>query len=107
MFNGDFSREEKDGVYVKNFDDKQSKATNWASLFTDKNTAVYFDSFGIEYIPQKVLKLKRRQRQFTTHNIFRMQVDDCVMSGFFLHCFHRIYDCRKNAVRLYLFLFSK
>ena len=67
-------------MYVKKFDDKQSKATNWASLFTDKNTAVYFDSFGIEYIPQKVLKSKR---QFTTHDIFRMQVDDCVMSGFF------------------------
>ena len=25
-----------------------------SSLFIDKNTAVYFDSFGIEYIPQKV-----------------------------------------------------
>ena len=26
-----------------------------SSLFIDKNTAVYFDSFGIEYIPQEVL----------------------------------------------------
>ena len=38
-----------------NFDDKKSKKTHWVSLFIDINTAVYFDSFGIEYNPQEVL----------------------------------------------------
>ena len=38
---------------------KNSKATHWLSLFINKNAAVYFDSFGIEYIPQEVLKINQ------------------------------------------------
>ena len=45
----------KDGAYVINLDDKYSKGRRWVSLFIDRNLAVYFDSFGIEYIPQEVL----------------------------------------------------
>ena len=43
----------KDGTYVINLDDKKSQGVHWVSLFIDRNTAVYFDSFGIEYIPQE------------------------------------------------------
>ena len=32
-----------------------SKGTHWVSLFINKNVAIYFDSLGIEYIPQEVL----------------------------------------------------
>ena len=39
----------------KNLDDKKSKGTHWVSLFSDRNATVYFDSLGIEYIPQEVL----------------------------------------------------
>ena len=56
-FNGVFSRNNlpaiKDGVYVINLDDKNSKGTHSVSLFID--TAVRFDYFGIEFIPQEVL----------------------------------------------------
>ena len=52
-FNGVYPREKlpriKDRVYV-NLVDKQSEETHQASLFVDKNIAVYFDSFSIEYI---------------------------------------------------------
>ena len=52
-----------------NFDDNNSKRTYWVSLFIDKNIAAYFDSFGIEYIPQEVLnKIKHKS---ITHNIFK------------------------------------
>ena len=58
-FNGVFSRENlpriNDEAYVINLDEKQSKGTYWVSLFIDRNTAVYCDSFGIEYILQEVL----------------------------------------------------
>ena len=48
---------------------KKSKGTHCVLLFIDKNTAVYFDSFGIEYIPQEVLsKIKDNS---ITHNTFR------------------------------------
>ena len=55
----------KDGAHVINLDLKNSKGTNWVSLFIDRNTAMYFDSFGIEYIPQKVLH-KIRDKSITT-----------------------------------------
>ena len=58
-FNGIFSRNNlpkiKDCGYVINLDDKKSTGTHWVSLFIDRNTAVYCDSFGIEYIPEEVL----------------------------------------------------
>ena len=57
------------------------KGTHWVSLFIDRNTAVYFGSFRIENIPQKVLnKIKDKS---ITHNIFRIQDDDSIMCEFY------------------------
>ena len=47
----------KDGAYVVNLADKDSKGTRCVSLFIDKNLALYFDSFEIEYIPEEVLNI--------------------------------------------------
>ena len=64
-----------------NFDDKQSKRTDWVSLFIDKNTAVCFDFFGFKYIPIKVLrKIKNKS---ITHNVVRIQNDHCIMRLFY------------------------
>ena len=35
------------GVNIMNLDNKKSKGTHWVSLFVDRNTVVYFDSFEI------------------------------------------------------------
>ena len=67
----------KDRAYVINLDDKNSKGTHWVSLFIERDTAVYFHSFGIEYIPQEVLD-KIRDKSIT-HNIFRIQENDFIM----------------------------
>ena len=84
-FNGTFSRNNlpriKDGANVINFDTKKRKVTHWVSLFIDLNLAVYFDSFGIAYIPLKVLnKIKEKS---VTHNIFRIQDNESIMSEFY------------------------
>ena len=65
-----------------NHGDRKGKGTNWVSLFINRNTAVYFDSFGIEYIPQKVLNKNRDK--LITGNIFRIQDNKSIMYGF--HC---------------------
>ena len=88
-FNGVFSRNNllrmKDGKYVINLDDKNSKGTHWVSLFIDRNTALYFDSFGIKYIPQEVLnKIKDKS---IIHNIFRIQDNESIMCGFYCIAF--------------------
>ena len=56
---------------------KQSKGTY--SLLIDRNTAVYFNSFGNEYILHEVLsKIKDKS---VTCNTFRIQFDDSIMCG--------------------------
>ena len=59
---------------------KKSKGTHWVSLFIDTNLAVYFDSFGIECIPQQILN-KIRDKPIT-HKIFRIQDNEFIMCGF-------------------------
>ena len=69
------------GLHIINLDDKKSKGPCWVSLFIDRNTAVYFDSFGIEYYHQEVSnEIKDKS---ITHNIFRTQSDDYNMCGFY------------------------
>ena len=48
-----------------------SKGTHWVSLFINKNVAIYFDSLGIEYIPQEVLN--KITYKWIPDNIFRIQ----------------------------------
>ena len=68
-----------------NLDDKKSKGTDWVSLLIDRNTAIYFDSFVIEYIPQEILsKIKDKSN---THNIFSIQDNESIMCGFYCIAF--------------------
>ena len=54
---------------------------HWSSSFIENiYTAVYFDSFGIEYVPRHILK--KIKNKSITHNIFRMQDDDSVIVDF-------------------------
>ena len=50
-FNSVFSRNSlariKDGAYVINIDDKNSKRKHWVSLFINKNIAIYSDSLEL------------------------------------------------------------
>ena len=50
VFSGNNLPKVIDGAYVINLVDLKSKETHWVSLFIDRNTAVYFDSFRTEYI---------------------------------------------------------
>ena len=70
---------------MTSIDDKRSKGTHWVSVFIDRNTAVHFDSFRIEYIPQEVLiKIIKKK---ITHNRFRIPEDESVMCGFYCIAF--------------------
>ena len=75
----------KNGGYVTNLDDKSRKGTHWVLLFIDRNVAVYFESFGIEYILQELLN-KIRDKSIT-HNIFRIQDKESVMCRFYCIAF--------------------
>ena len=46
----------KKGAYVINLDEYENMGTHWVSLFVKPKYTVYFDSFGVEYIPKEINK---------------------------------------------------
>ena len=81
-FNGAFSRNNlpkkiKDGAYVINRDEYADVGTIY--LF------VYFDSFGVEHIPEEIKKIIKEfpgNKNIKT-NIFQVQEDNQIMCGYF------------------------
>ena len=43
----------KDGTYVINLDEYSYIGTHLIALYVNAKTVTYFDSFGVEHIPQK------------------------------------------------------
>ena len=60
---------------------RKNKRTQWVSLFIDRNTALYLDSFGVEYISQEVLN--KINDKSITHNTFRIQDHKSVICRFY------------------------
>ena len=58
-FNGVFSRDNmpkkiKDGAYIINLDEYADAGTPWIALFCYRSEIVYFDSFGVEHVPEEI-----------------------------------------------------
>ena len=58
-FNAVFSRNNlpkkiKDEGYVINLDEYADLGTHWIALFCNRTEIVYFDSFGVEHIPEEI-----------------------------------------------------
>ena len=61
-FNDIFSRNNlhkkiNDGTSVINLDKYKSVGIHWIALSWNKNTVIYFDSFGVEHIPKEIKKI--------------------------------------------------
>ena len=85
-FNGVFSRDNlpkkvKDGAYVINLDEYAYTGTHWIASFCKKNEIIYFDSFGVEHIPEEIKEFIGNKN--IKANIFRIQANDSVICGYF------------------------
>ena len=85
-FNGVYSRnnlpkKNKKGAYVSNLDEYANTGTHWIALFVKTNEAIYFDSFGIEHIPNEINKFIGNKN--IKRNIFRLQIYDSIMFGYY------------------------
>ena len=85
-FNGVFSRDNlpkkiKDGAYVINLDEYADVGTHWIALFCSRNEIVYFDSFGVEHVPEEIKEFIGNKS--IKANIFRIQASNSVMCGCF------------------------
>ena len=86
VFNGVYSRHNlpkkiKDGTYIINLDEYADVGTHWIDLFCNKNEIIYFDSFGVEHVPEEIEKFVRNKN--IINNIFRVQANNSVMCGHF------------------------
>ena len=85
-FNGDYSRNNlpkkiKDEEYVINLDEHAEVGTHWIALFFSRSEIVYFDSFGVEHVPEKIKESIWNKNIIA--NIFRVQANNSVMCGYF------------------------
>ena len=73
----------KNDAYVINLDEYADVGTHWIALYAnvENNEAIYFDSFGVEHIPKEIKKFIRNKDIKT--NIFRIQVSNSIMCGYF------------------------
>ena len=52
----------KKGAYLINLDEYHNIGTHWIALYVSNN-CIYFDSFGVEHIPNEIKK-KRHYKQY-------------------------------------------
>ena len=84
-FNGVYSRDNlpnlKKGGYVINLDHSKNTGTHWVVIFVKKDEVIYFDSFGVEYIPKEVMERIKNKKIKT--NIFRIQDNNAIICSYF------------------------
>ena len=68
-------------AYVINLDEHKDTGAHWIALFCKKNEIVYFDSFGVEHIPEEIKKFIGNKN--IKANIYRVQADNSIMCGYF------------------------
>ena len=71
----------KDGAYVINLDEYADVGTHWIALFCNRNEIVYFDSFGVEHVPEEIKEFVGNKNIIA--NIFRVQANNSIMCGHF------------------------
>ena len=71
--------------------------------FVKKNEVIYFDSFGVEHIPEEIKEFIRNKNIST--NIFLVQANDSVMCGYFCNGFIDFMLVSKKLID-YINLFS-
>ena len=64
-----------------NFDEYEDIGTHWIALFCKKNEMVYFNSFGVEYIPEEIKEFIGNKN--IKANIFWIRGNNSVMYGYF------------------------
>ena len=57
-FNGVYSRDNppkvKDTAYVRNLHEYSDIGIHWIALYVQNSNVTYFDSFGVEHIPEEI-----------------------------------------------------
>ena len=71
----------KNGACVINLDEYADVGTHWITLFCSRSKIVYFDSFGVEHVPEEIKEFNGNKNIIA--NIFRVQANNSIMCGYF------------------------
>ena len=71
----------KDRAYVINLDECADVGTHWIALFFNRNEIVYFDTFGVEHVPEEIKEFVGNKN--IKANIFRVRANYLLMCGYF------------------------
>ena len=84
-FNCVYSRDNlqkiKGEAYVANLDEYSDIGTHWIALYVKNNDVTYFDSFGVEHIPQQIRTFIENKKH--KNKYFRVQAYGSIMCGYF------------------------
>ena len=67
----------QDGAYVINLDQYADVCTHWIALLCTRNEIVYFNSFGVEDVPEEIKELIENKNIIS--NIFRVQANNSII----------------------------
>ena len=84
-FNGVYSRSNLPKktnfwAYVINLDEYADVGTHWIALFCNRNEIAYFNSFGVEHVPEEIKEFVGNKNIIA--NIFRVQANNSIMCGY-------------------------
>ena len=70
----------KGGAYVIDLDEYAHVGTHWIVLFGNRNEIVYFNSFGVEHVPEGIKQFVGNK--IIKAEIFWVQANNSVMCGY-------------------------
>ena len=71
----------RDGAYIINLDEYSDIGTHWGALYGQNNDVTYFDSFGVDHIPEKIRTFIGNKNIKTSADIFVNQFTNHVSSN--------------------------
>ena len=77
----------KNGAYIINLDEYADVGAHWIAFYANvtNNEVIYFDSFGVEHVPEEIKKFIGNENIKT--NIFRVQACNSTMCSCFCTAF--------------------
>ena len=76
-----YLKRKKDGAYVMNLDEYADIGTHLIALLCNRSKIVYFDSFGVEHVPEEIKEFIGNKNIIA--NIFWVQANNSIMCGYF------------------------
>ena len=71
----------KGGAYVINLDEYANVGTHWVALFCNRSEIAYFNSFGVEHVPEEIKEFV--EIKSIKVNLFRKQANNLLICEYF------------------------